>query len=178
MLTPMLADDLAEELRLARRELKFVRMEHERMAEQLQRLRRQRARLHEQADVVSAVLAARLTEAYWSSAEGARASRFSLRGRPARVGPPAEELRMVREVESSPLFDPGWYLRRHLDAARAGLSAAVHYVRTGGPTGEDPSEHFDTTRFLQRNPAARTSGLPPLVYHVRHPDPVLVDAAR
>ena len=85
---------------------------------------------------------------------------------------------MVREVEGSDLFDANWYLRRHLDAARSGLSPAAHYVRIGGPARDDPSEVFDTSSFLQRNPAARVSGLPPLVHHVRYPDARLADAAR
>jgi hypothetical protein len=170
-------DEVRVELRLARRELKFVRAEQARMAEQLQRVRRQRARLKEQAEVVAEVLAAELSEAYWRRAEPDLVHRVIRLGRPGRpdVQPlPAQELEMVREVEASELFDAPWYLRHNLDAARQGLSPAAHYVRHGGPAGRDPSELFDTKRFLARNAEARTSGLPPLVHHLRHPDPVLL----
>jgi hypothetical protein len=171
-------DQVRVELRLARRELKFVHDEQERMAEQLQRVRRQRARLKAQAEVLSEVLADQLSEAYWRSAEPDLVHRVMRLGRSARPhdASQADELQMVRDVEASDLFDAAWYLRHNLDAARQGLSPAVHYVRSGGAAGRDPSELFDTRRFLQRNPGARASGLPPLVHHLRHPDPALVRA--
>ena len=166
----MRADDLAEDLRLARRELKFVRAEQEVLTEQLQKVRRQRSRLKEQAEVTADVLAALLSDAYWRSTET----------RPFRRGgkvPSAEEQEMVREVEASHLFDPAWYLRHNLDSVRERLSPALHYVRKGGAAGRDPSELFDTQRFLRRTPEARHSGLPPLVHHLRHPDPALHSGA-
>ncbi len=178
MLPRMPADDLAEELRLARRELKFVRAEQERLAERHQRVRRQRARLKEQVEVTSETLAALLSEAYWRSAEATTAQRILPFGRSGHAAPPAEEQGLVREVERSHLFDAAWYLRHNLDAARDGLSPAVHYVRSGGAAGRDPSELFDSERYLQRNPAARGSGLPPLVHHLRDPDSVLNQTER
>ena len=164
MLRRMPADDLDEELRLARRELKLVRGEQEHLSEQLQQVRRQRSRLKEQAEVTAEALAALLSEAYWRSTE------TRLFGRRSDEVPSASEQEMVREVEASALFDAAWYLRQNLDVARDRLSPAAHYVRTGGPAGRDPSEVFATKRFLQRTPAARASGLPPLVHHLRHPE--------
>ena len=115
MLRRMPADHLAEELRLARRELRLARAEQERLAERLMRTRRQRARLRKQVKVISKALARELSASYWRSDDA-----------------PREERELVREVEASPSFDAARYLRDNLEAARRRVSPAAHHVRAGG----------------------------------------------
>ena len=91
---------LEQDLQLARRELKWVRVDQEHLAEGLQRVRRQRARLREQSESLANALAAELSAAYWRDQE-------HLLGRlRRRTADP--EAALVREVEASPLFDAGW----------------------------------------------------------------------
>ena len=150
-------------LRLARRELKWVRTEQEYQAETLQLVRRQRARLREQVDALATALAESLSSAYW--AEQQSPSRWGLPRRQQAVRDPEAEL--VREVEDCDLFDAAWYLRQHPAAVRSGTAPALHYVRNGNAKGLDPGPGFSTSVYLARHPEAAESGLPALVHAVR-----------
>ena len=153
---------LRDALRLARRELKWTQIEHEHQAEALQRVRRQRARLREQLDQASEVLAEVLSERYWAEVGGVRSALGRLVGR-ART----TETDLVAEVEASDLFDGAWYLRRYPDVARDRVAPAVHLVRHGNERGLDPSDRFTTRTYLEAHPEAAASGLPALVHHLR-----------
>lgn len=155
-------DVLRDALRLAQRELKWTQIEHEHQAEALQRVRRQRARLREQLDQATEVLAEVLSERYRSEAGGAR----SALGRLARRGD-SSEADLVAEVEASELFDAAWYLRRYPEAVRDRVAPAVHLVRHGNERGLDPSDRFGTRAYLTAHPEAAASGLPALVHHLR-----------
>ncbi|PVG81360.1 hypothetical protein DDE18_17890 [Nocardioides gansuensis] len=148
-------------LRLARNELKWTRNELEHQAEALQRVRRQRARLREQAESLAAALAAELSAAYWRDQDPGRGR---LRRRSA-----DPETELVREVEAHPLFDAGWYLRQHQKAIlEQRIPPALHHVRHANERRLDPSEGFSTGRYLLRHPEAGGSGLPALLHAHRH----------
>ena len=57
--------ELERELKLSRREIKWVRIEMEHLTETLQRVRRQRARLRDQSESLASGLATELSSAYW-----------------------------------------------------------------------------------------------------------------
>lgn len=149
------------ELTLARRQLKWTLTELEHSSEGLGRVRRQRARLREQNELLSDTLAAVLSEAYWSS----RATP-GLRGR-LRPAPSDPEAELVREVEASELFDGGWYLRRYPKVAKARIAPALHYVRNANDQHTDPGPGFSTSLHLEKHPDAAASGLPALVHALR-----------
>jgi hypothetical protein len=149
-------------LRQSGRELKWWQIELEHTTEDLQRARRQRARLREQADILSEALAEALAEAYWSSRQSPSGV-----GRLLGRGPSTDpESDLVREVEGSDLFDGPWYLRTHPKAARSGLSPALHYVRHAARL--DPGPRFHTRRYLEQHPEAAAGDLPPLLHALRH----------
>ena len=151
--------ELERALQLARREIKWIRIEQEHMSEALQRVRRQRARLREQSEALASSLAAELSASYWRRRESGV-------GRLRRRDPEAD---LVREVEGSPLFDAGWYLRQHQDTiVEQHLSPALHHVRHANQRRLDPGEAFSTGRYLLRHPEAADSGLPALVHAQRH----------
>lgn len=154
--------ELAEALRLARRELKLARGRQEIAEETLQQVRRQRAALRDQVRLNSDALADLLSERYWA---GQRRAGFVGRLRPGLVGGEEEEL--VAAIEASDLFDGGWYLRRRPDAVRASLSPALHYLRIGARDGAEPGPRFDTEQYLHDHPEARDSDLPALLHHLR-----------
>lgn len=149
-------------LRQSGRELKWWQIELEHTTEDLQRVRRQRARLREQVDVLSEALASCLSEAYWASRpEPSGVGRLLGRGTS-----PDPEADLVREVEASDRFDGAWYLRNHPKAARSGLSPALHYVRHAARL--DPGPRFSTKRYLAEHPEAAAGELPPLLHATRH----------
>lgn len=151
-------------LRRAGREMKWWQIELEHTAEALQRTRRQRARLREQVDALSDVLADSLSARYWE----ARASATGGVGRLLGRGPADPEADLVREVEASELFDGGWYLRSHAKAVRSGLSPALHYVRHGNAKRLDPGPRFSTADYLELHHEVADGGLPALLHAVRH----------
>ena len=152
-------------LHLARRELKWWQIEFEHTKEALQRARRQRARLRDQVDTLSDALATTLSEAYWNAQESRSSGVGRLVGRRSSGDPEAD---LVREVEASPAFDGGWYLRTHPKAVGTGLSPALHYVRHGNAKRLDPGPSFSTAAYLERHPDAANSALPALLHAIRH----------
>lgn len=160
-MTSLSAADTERELRNCRLELMHVRSEQERLMEELQETKRQRSELKKQAVGVGEELARVLSELYWRDSPG-RLSRLVGRG-----GDADEERELTRTVESSDLFDGGWYLRKNLEVARGRVNPATHYVRTGARQGLNPSARFNTKRYLARHPEARDSGVPALVHYLR-----------
>lgn len=165
--SPAGADDLPSlqrALRAVGRELKWWQIELEHTTESLQRARRQRARVREQADALSDALATALSERYWATRPRTVGVRRLL-GRSDAADP---EAGLVREVEASAFFDGGWYLRNHPKVVRSGTAPALHYVRQGNSLGHDPGPRFSTRGYLQRHPEAAEAGLPALVHAERH----------
>ena len=153
--------DLAESLRLARRELKLARSQQEAAEETLQRVRRERANLRKQVRSCAEALATVLSERYWSDQPGGLAARLRPGGDAA-----ARERAQVAAVEASELFDGPWYLRHQPDAVRDLMAPALHYVRTAAATGADPGPAFDAAQYLLDHPEARRSGQPALLHHL------------
>jgi hypothetical protein len=156
--------ELAEALRLARRELKLAHGRQEEAEETLQRVRRQRVGLRDQNRALADALAQVLSERYWADKGG------SLRGR-LRGGRDDAERDLVAAVEASDLFDAGWYLRHQPDAVGELLAPAVHYVRTAAATRADPGPDFDTAQYLEDHPDARGGSVPALLHHLGHVTP-------
>lgn len=153
--------ELEQELHMARRELKWVRVDQEHLTEALQRVRRQRARLREQSESLASALAAELSATYWRDRESGLGR---LRRRPAE-----SEDGLVREVEGNPLFDAGWYLRQNQDAIiEQRIPPALHHVRHANERRLDPGETFSTGRYLLHHPEAAATGLPALVHAQRN----------
>lgn len=156
-----MADRLADarrELQLSRRETKWVRTELEHLTEALQRVRRQRARLREQSESLATGLATELSATYWRKQESGL-------GRVRLRNPEAE---LVREVEASTLFDPGWYLRQHQqEILEQRIPPALHHVRHANRRRLDPSEGFNAGRYLRRHPEAAEAGIPALLHAQR-----------
>lgn len=149
------------ELRDCRLELMHVRADQERLMEELQETRRQRSEFRKQSVGVAGALARVLSERYWRDSPS-RLARLVGRG-----GDADDERELVRAVESSDLFDGGWYLRKNLEVARRAVNPATHYVRTGARQGLNPSARFNTKRYLARHPEAKDAGVPALVHFLR-----------
>ena len=152
-------------LRQSGRELKWWQIELEHTQEALQRARRQRARLRDQVDTFSDVLATSLSRAYWAGQESRDSGVARL---VRRRSSESDEAALVREVEASAAFDGGWYLRTHPAAARSGLSPALHLVRHGNAQRLDPGPSFSTGAYLERHPDAADAGVPALLHALRH----------
>lgn len=152
-------------LRQSGRELKWWQIELEHTKEALQRARRQRARLRDQVNTLSDVLATTLSQAYWTAQESRGSGMGRLVGRRSSADP---EAALVREVEASAAFDGGWYLRTYPKVAGTGLSPALHYVRHGNAMRLDPGPSFSTAAYLERHPDAADAGLPALLHAIRH----------
>jgi len=151
------ARELASRLGLAQREIAWIRREQEQQAEALQRVRRQRTRLREQSAELADALAVELSAAYWRDQD---------RGLLRRRSPEAE---LGGELERSSLFDAGWYVRQHLATFReTRIAPALHHLQHANARELDPSEQFDTGRYLARHPEAKESGLPALLHAERN----------
>ncbi len=152
-------ETLEQELRLARRELKWVRVDQEHLTEGIQRVRRQRAKLREQSASLATALAAQLSAAYWRDRE-AISSRLRRRD---------PEVDLVREIEAHPLFDAGWYLRQNQAAIlEANIPPALHHLRHANQRRLDPGEDFSTGRYLIRHPELVDADLPALLHAERN----------
>ena len=63
-------------------------------------------------------------------------------------------MRQARQgLQPHPLFDGGWYLARHPDAAAAGIAPLLHYVTVGAAEGRDPHPLFDAAAYRRRRGA-------------------------
>lgn len=71
-------------------------------------------------------------------------------------------------LRSSPCFDRKYYLARHPEAARSGLSPEEHYLLFGWKAGFDPSERFSTDGYLALHPGAKAAGACPLLHYERN----------
>ena len=157
--------DTEKALRRAGREMKWWQIELEHTTEALQRARRQRARLREQVDQMSDVLADTLSARYWETRAAAPGGVGRLLGR----APADPEADLVREVEASDLFDGGWYLRSHAKAVRSGPEPrpALRTPRQRqAPRPRPAVQHRRPPRA--QHPEARDGDLPALLHATRH----------
>lgn len=55
---------------------------------------------------------------------------------------------IIKEIQSSALFDTDWYLKQYPDVTKSGLPPIEHYLRLGWRMGRDPSQQFSTHGYL------------------------------
>ena len=72
----------------------------------------------------------------------------------------------VRVIQSSGLFDRGYYISRYPDVAAAGIEPLVHFLLNGAAEGRDPSAIFNTSHYLAQNPDVAASGMNPLSHYI------------
>lgn len=71
---------------------------------------------------------------------------------------------MLGRLRASSLFDAAWYLDRYPDVAALGMDPAEHYVMVGAALDRLPGPDFHPETYRRDNPAAASSGLPPLLH--------------
>jgi len=76
--------------------------------------------------------------------------------------------RMARLIEKSGLLEGQWYFNEYPESARAGISAAEHYVRYGVFHGYNPSRSFDSFGYLRKHPDVAREGINPLLHYILH----------
>jgi hypothetical protein len=156
--------ELLEELRLTRLELAKAREDLEAEAEKVAKLRRSRAKADREADILAKALSDTLV----------RHTRQRLKGRGARLTdrklPSPAEWTQVSLLRQSLYFWPGWYLRKNLDVAEAGIEPALHFLRNGYREERDPSPNFNLRRYLRTHPDLEGASVNPLVHALENGD--------
>lgn len=74
-------------------------------------------------------------------------------------------------LNTSPLFDAGYYLAQNPDVQAAGVDPLRHYLQYGAAEGRQPSALFSGTQYQQLYPDVALSGLNPLVHYLRYGQP-------
>lgn len=74
----------------------------------------------------------------------------------------------IRLVLESGLFDADWYREQYPDVAKLGMDAVEHYLWLGWRLGRDPGPNFSTQDYLDKNSNVASSGVNPLLHHIRH----------
>lgn len=136
--------DLDEELRLTRLELAKARAELEQVAEKVGRMRRARAKAERESEILAKALSDACVRHVRHRVLGRRSPRLLDRRLPSPT-----EWTQVNLLRQSQFFWPGWYLRKNLDVAEAGIEPALHFLRNGHREGRDPSPNFSLRRYRQ-----------------------------
>ena len=144
-------------MRLCQLELATLQQTHEGLVEDRDAAQRKAKKTERRPWCVSQALARAL-------ASGSPDSRAPL-ARLVRSKASTEESRQVALIEASSLFRAGWYLRRNLDVAKAGMRPALHYLRHGAAEGRDPGPKFKTAA-TERHPDVAASGENPLLHRI------------
>lgn len=74
-------------------------------------------------------------------------------------------------LEKSAWFDKNWYLGQYQDIANDPVQSrnpALHYLRSGGFEGRNPSPKFDSSFYLQANPDVSQLGMNPLWHYLQY----------
>ncbi|GAA0378637.1 class I SAM-dependent methyltransferase [Paenibacillus motobuensis] len=74
--------------------------------------------------------------------------------------------KFINIVKNSELFDEEYYLENYSDVALSGMSPIYHYLVYGAYEGRNPSEHFDTDKFILDNPEILLYNINPLIYKI------------
>ncbi|MBV9198904.1 MAG: glycosyltransferase, partial [Alphaproteobacteria bacterium] len=77
------------------------------------------------------------------------------------------EVRDLRLIRDSDLFDVNHYLGAYSDVAAAGVDPHLHYLRFGTKEGRDPHPLFSTVYYLQHHSDVAAAGVNPLVHYIR-----------
>lgn len=78
------------------------------------------------------------------------------------------ELRHVKLIRASEIFDEAWYLEQYPDVSASRSDAALHFIRHGGREGRNPGPGFDTLAYLKAYPDVADSGLNAAVHYLLH----------
>ena len=157
-------DKLLEELRLTRLELAKARQDLEAESEKVGRLRRAKAKADREADMLAKALSDALV----------RHTRIRLKSRRIRFVdralPSPTEWTPVHLLRQSQYFWPGWYLRKNLDVAEAGIEPALHFLRNGFRENRDPSPNFGLRKYLRSHQELVGKGVNPLLHAIEQGD--------
>lgn len=154
---------LHEDLTLSRRELAQVRLRQEEREEQLAGL----STVEAERDQLARLLARHLSDSSRAPLQVGGVRGWIARRMLASVLRARKKDPLLTLIETSNLFDAGWYLRTYTDVAEAGECPAVHYLYHGAAEGRAASPRFDTAFYLARYPDVRESGINPLVHYLQ-----------
>lgn len=73
----------------------------------------------------------------------------------------------IATIETSELFDDGWYRARYRDVGMLAIGAAEHYLRIGASLLRDPGPCFSTERYLRAHRDVARAGVNPLLHYLR-----------
>ena len=74
-----------------------------------------------------------------------------------------QEQRLLLEHK---LFDASWYVKEYPDVEKLHIDPLTHYLHYGWKLGRNPSETFDTQKYIEQHPdVAQTN---PLVHYLRN----------
>ena len=76
------------------------------------------------------------------------------------------KLYKTKYLRDSGLVDPYYYFKNYPDVISGGMTAADHYLRYGAQEGRNPSENFNTLKYLIEHPEIVREGLNPLVHFI------------
>ena len=79
--------------------------------------------------------------------------------------PKLNERKFLRD---SGFVDPYYYYRIYPDVISGGMTAVDHYLRYGAQEGRNPSENFNTLKYLVEHPEIVRKGINPLVHFIIH----------
>ena len=71
-------------------------------------------------------------------------------------------------VAASGLFDRGYYLHQHPEAARGRLNPLAYFLKHGGRLKHNPHPFFDSAYYLEKNPDVAAGGHNPLLHFLLH----------
>jgi GT2 family glycosyltransferase len=66
-------------------------------------------------------------------------------------------------IKRSMLFDIDYYLKTYDDVRKADIDPIKHYLRKGWKEGKNPSESFNTNKYLEDNPSIKYKNICPLI---------------
>lgn len=79
-----------------------------------------------------------------------------------------KNIKWVRIIEKSGLFDTDFYLLSYPDVRHLDVNPVKHYVKFGAYEGRNPSAHFDTNHYRSSHVEIEESKLNPLVHYILH----------
>jgi len=78
------------------------------------------------------------------------------------------ESRNLYLIRVSGLFDARWYLSHNPDVAATKVDPLLHYLRSGGSEGRDPSPKFSSHWYMEVYQDVKQAGTNPLVHYLRY----------
>ncbi len=69
-------------------------------------------------------------------------------------------------IKRSHLFDENWYSKEYLEGKPS--DSIKHYIDVGCEKNYNPTPHFNTAWYLEKNPDVKKSGMNPFVHYIMH----------